>query len=199
MNEQSDGISLDLSAFLSFLQSAENLKSTLRSGHTSTGRPESTAEHTWRLCLMVMLFEGVYPQIDHHKLLKLCVIHDLGEALHGDIPAVEQDPTVDKSIEERQHLLAVIAALPQPQHDAILALWDEYEAAATPEARLAKAFDKLETCLQHTQGDNVPDFDYAFNLDYGKRYTDYDELTRTLRRMIDAETRRLAEENGQFD
>ena len=189
----------DLENILTFLRTAEQLKSTLRSGHTATGRPESTAEHTWRLCLLAMLFEDAYPEIHHHKLLKMCVIHDLGEALHGDIPAVAQDPDVDKSVEERQHLLEILNALPQPQHDAILALWDEYEAAATPEARLAKAFDKLETCLQHTQGDNVPDFDYAFNLDYGKQYTDTDELTRMLRTMIDAETRRLAEKNGQFD
>ena len=183
----------DLESILTFLRTAEQLKSTLRSGHTATGRPESTAEHTWRLCLMVMLFEDAYPAIDHHRLLKMCVIHDLGEALHGDIPAVVQDPAVDKSLEERQHLLELIAPLPLPQQDAILALWDEYEAAATPEARLAKAFDKLETCLQHTQGRNVPDFDYAFNLHYGKRYTDADHLTQALRARIDMDTQRLAD------
>ncbi len=48
-----------------------------RSGYTAQGRPESTAEHTWRLCLMVRLFEDTYPGIDHLHLLKLCVIYDL--------------------------------------------------------------------------------------------------------------------------
>ena len=183
---------------LDFLRAAEQLKNTLRSGHTSTGRPESTAEHTWRLCLMVMLFAPDYPDVDVLQLLKMCLIHDLGEALHGDIPAVDQDPAVDKSVEEREHLLQLIAPLPADRHAEILALWDEYNAATTTEARLAKAFDKLETVLQHTQGRNVPGFDYAFNLHYGKRFTDYDELTRALRARIDADTQRLADVNDQL-
>ena len=188
----------DISQILDFLRAAEQLKNTLRSGHTSTGRPESTAEHTWRLCLMVMLFAPDYPDVDVLRLLKMCLIHDLGEALHGDIPAVDQDPAVDKSVEERAHLLELIAPLPADRHAEILALWDEYNAATTTEARLAKAFDKLETVLQHTQGRNVPGFDYAFNLHYGKRFTDYDELTRALRARIDADTQRLADVNGQL-
>jgi len=181
-----------LSQFLDFLRGAEQLKSTLRSGYTAQGRPESTAEHTWRLCLMVMLFEDAYPGIDHHRLLKLCVIHDLGEALHGDIPAIHQDPAVDKAIEERCHFLELLAPLPADKQRDLLALWDEYNAAATPEARLAKAFDKLETVLQHTQGRNPPDFDYAFNLGYARQYTDLDPLTRELRAQIDTVTAQLA-------
>lgn len=177
-----------LSSILDFLRAAEQLKSTLRSGYTAQGRPESTAEHTWRLCLMAMLFEDAYPDVDHHCLLKLCVIHDLGEALHGDIPAVAQDPTVDKAIEERRHFLEVLAPLPAEKQRTLLALWDEYNAAKTPEARLAKAFDKLETLLQHTQGRNPLDFDYAFNLGYARQYTDLDDLTRALRAQIDVAT-----------
>lgn len=51
-----------------------------------------------------------------------------------------------------------------------------------------KALDKLETLLQHTQGDNPADFDYAFNLDYGRRYTDRAPLFKTLRELLDART-----------
>jgi len=178
---------------LDFLRAAEQLKNTLRSGRTSQGRPESAAEHTWRLCLMVMLFEDAYPGIDHHRLLKLCVVHDLGEALYGDIPAIEQDPASDKTGEERLHFLELLTPLPEAQQRALLALWDEYNAITTPEARLAKAFDKLETLLQHTQGRNVENFDYAFNLDYGRRYTDLDPLTQALRALIDVETQRRAD------
>jgi putative hydrolase of HD superfamily len=187
----------EMHQMLDFLRSAERLKDTLRSGYTTQGRPESTAEHTWRLCLMAMLFAGEYPEIDAHRVLKLCVIHDLGEALHGDIPAIHQDPAVDKAIEERSHLLELLAPLPAHKQSELLALWDEYNAAVTPEARLAKALDKLETVLQHTQGRNPPDFDYAFNLGYARQYTDYDAFTRRLRAIIDADTRRLAEAAGQ--
>ena len=76
--------------------------------------------------------------------------------------------------------------LDEPQRAGILALWQEYEDAATPEAQAVKALDKLETLLQHTQGQNPPDFDYAFNLQYGKRYTDAAPLFAELRALIAA-------------
>ena len=72
---------------LNFLREAESLKSTLRSGHTSSGRLESVAEHTWRLCLLAMALAPEFPEVDAHRLMKICLIHDLGEALQGDIPA----------------------------------------------------------------------------------------------------------------
>jgi len=179
-----------LSQILTFLQTAESLKSTLRSAHTSFGRPESVAEHTWRLCLLVMVLAPEFPEVDAHRLMKICLIHDLGEALQGDIPAPLQDPNFDKSQSEREDLLELLSPLPELQRGEILELWEEYEQAATPEAKLAKAFDKLETLLQHTQGQNPPDFDYAFNLDYGRRYTELNVQTRQLRAWIDEETRK---------
>jgi putative hydrolase of HD superfamily len=177
-------------ARLDFLREAERLKDVLRSGRTSSGRAESTAEHSWRLCLMALAFADALPGVDTLKLLKLCVVHDLGEALHGDIPAIEQAAHPDKSAHERNDLLTLTAALDGPLRDEIVALWDEYEAAATPEARAAKALDKLETILQHNQGDNPPDFDYAFNLDYGRRYTDAAPLFSAIRAIVDADTQR---------
>ena len=179
-----------LSQILTFLRAVEPLKSTLRSGHTSSGRPESVAEHTWRLCLLVLVLAPEFPEVDAHRLMKICLIHDLGEALQGDIPAPLQDPNVDKSQSEREDLLELLSPLPELQRGEILELWEEYEQAATPEAKLAKAFDKLETLLQHTQGENPPDFDYAFNLDYGRRYTELNVQTRQLRAWIDEETRK---------
>jgi putative hydrolase of HD superfamily len=71
-----------------------------------------------------------------------------------------------------------------------LSLWDEYEAATSVEARLAKGLDKLETILQHTQGANPPDFDYAFNLAYGRQYTSADPLLAAIRARLDQETAR---------
>lgn len=87
---------IELEGILEFLRRAEELKNTLRSSRTSNGRHESTAEHTWRLCLMVLLFEKQYPDIDTLKSLKICVIHDLGESIRGDIAAVDQVEGVDK-------------------------------------------------------------------------------------------------------
>ncbi|ESJ20173.1 phosphohydrolase [Cupriavidus sp. HPC(L)] len=174
---------------LDFLREAERLKDVLRSARTSSGRPESTAEHSWRLCLMAMVFADQLPELDWLKVLKLCIVHDLGEAIHGDIPATEQSASRGKSEQERHDLLALTCVLDASMRDSILSLWDEYEAAASPEAKAVKALDKLETLLQHNQGSNPPDFDYRFNLDYGKRHTDTHALFRAMRDLIDEDTR----------
>ena len=80
----------DLDGVLGFLRAAERLKTVTRSGWTSTGEAESVAEHTWRLCLMAMVLYGRAENIDLARLLKMCLIHDLGEAIGGDVPAPAQ-------------------------------------------------------------------------------------------------------------
>ncbi|MGM3277693.1 HD domain-containing protein [Ralstonia sp. 24A2] len=178
-----------LLARLDFLREAERLKNVLRSGYTSTGRPESTAEHSWRLSLMAIVFADALKELDLLKVLQLCVVHDLGEAIHGDVPATHQHAHPNKSMQERLDLLQLTHMLDTPARNAIVALWDEYEAAATPEARAVKALDKLETILQHNQGANPDDFDYAFNLGYGQRYMQAAPLFAMLRELLDAQTR----------
>lgn len=178
-----------LAGLLAFLQAAEQLKDTLRSGSTRTGRMESTAEHSWRLALMVLVFEKDLPDLDIPRLLKLCLVHDLGEAISGDVPAPSQAPGDDRQERERQDFRSLCAPLPQDVASELLVLWEEYAEAETPEARLAKAFDKLETMLQHLL---MPDGDvifYDFNLSYGRERTDYSPLTRQIRDIVDERTR----------
>jgi putative hydrolases of HD superfamily len=182
----------ELDGVLTFLRSAERLKTVTRSGWTSAGRAESVAEHTWRLCLMAMLLFGDAADVDLARLLKMCLIHDLGEAIGGDVPAPTQTPGLNKSEHERRDLLHLIEPLPRHLQAEILELWDEYESAQSREARLAKGLDKLETILQHTQGLNPADFDYAFNLGYGQEYTAADPLLAALRARLDTETARRA-------
>ena len=182
-----------LKGILIFLKNAEQLKDTIRSSYTSKGRHESTAEHSWRLCLMAVVLEKEFPKIEIEKLLKLCIVHDLGEALNGDISAVDQTDDVNKGVEERKDLMELTRPLPPELQKEILGLWDEYENAVSQEAKLAKALDKLETLLQHTQGMNLGNIDYQFNMTYGKQYTDYDLVTRELRAIIDIETQQMLE------
>jgi putative hydrolases of HD superfamily len=184
----------ELEGILSFLRAAERLKTVTRSGWTSTGQAESVAEHTWRLCLMAMLLYGRAPGVDLARLLKMCLIHDLGEAIGGDIPAPMQHSAGSKSGKERADLVELTAPLPPEFAREILDLWDEYEAATSPEARLAKGLDKLETILQHNQGMNPADFDYAFNLGYGQQYTAADPVLAALRARLDEETSRRAKD-----
>lgn len=177
-----------IESILEFLQSAEQLKDTLRNSITSKGRQESTAEHTWRLCLMVMLFQSELGDTNVLHLLKLCIIHDLGEAISGDIPAIEQQDDIDKSVLERKDIRTLTSSLPNLQKTEILALWEEYEKGETREARLAKGFDKLETIMQHNIGKNAVDFDHQFNLSYGKPYTDKHPLLKQIRLLVDQAT-----------
>jgi putative hydrolases of HD superfamily len=183
----------ELDGILAFLRHAEQLKVVTRSGWTSAGQPESVAAHTWRLCLMALVFAPSFPGIDYAKLVKLCIIHDLGEAISGDIPAIHQRPGESKAIQERQDLLSLLQPLPPRLQQEITDLWDEYEAAATPAAKVAKALDKLETIMQHNQGQNPPDFDYAFNLTYGQQFTQADPLIAAIRRVLDQETAQRAQ------
>ncbi|MBW3571753.1 MAG: HD domain-containing protein [Gemmatimonadetes bacterium] len=178
----------EIPGVLEFLRSAEKLKHTHRSAWTSQGQPESVAEHTWRLCLMALVLADGFPGVDFARLAKMCIIHDLGEAIGGDIPAIHQVPGQSKAGEERADLLQLLHPLPERLRAEITALWDEYEAAGSPEARLAKALDKLETIMQHNQGSNPPDFDYGFNLDYGKRYTSGHPLIEEIRALLDRDT-----------
>jgi 5'-deoxynucleotidase YfbR-like HD superfamily hydrolase len=186
----------ELDGVLAFLRAAERLKTVTRSGWTSTGKAESVAEHTWRLCLMAMVLYGRTEDIDLAKLLKMCLIHDLGEAIGGDVPAPAQVAGSPKAGQERADLLALVEPLPASLQREILELWDEYEAASSPEAKVAKGLDKLETILQHTQGRNPDDFDYAFNLDYGQRYTAADPVLAALRSRLDEVTAQRARDAG---
>jgi len=173
---------------LAFIQAAGKLKDTLRSAHTEEGRQESTAEHTWRLCLWVIVFRDDFPEIDFERVLSICIVHDLGEAISGDIPAIYQDPTVSKSADERRDFETLLKPLPSELQAQFLSLWDEYEAAETPEAKLVKGLDKLETIMQHNQGANPSDFDYGFNLTYGEKHTKTHPVLQTIREILDKET-----------
>lgn len=188
---ESDG---DIEKRLAFVREAGRMKDILRSGFTIEGQPESVAEHSWRLCLLVMSFSDLLEGIDVARLLKLCIVHDLGEIYGGDVPAIHQSPDDGRKAREQADVAKLASFLPENLEKEVAALWAEYEEGVTREAILAKGFDKLETMMTHNQGNNPPDFDYRFNLEYGRERTDAHALIRTIRSFIDAETERLAAE-----
>ena len=190
----------EIRGVLEFVRNAERLKTVTRSAYTTTGEVESVAEHSWRVALMAMLLASEFPDVDAARVLRMCVVHDLGEAIGGDVPAPEQarrresGESAGKSAAERRDLLTLLEPLPAALQADIVLLWDEYEAAQTREARLAKALDKLETILQHTQGKNPSAFDYRFNLGYGREYTESPPLIAAIRGLLDEATERRARE-----
>ncbi|RNB82391.1 HD domain-containing protein [Brevibacillus fluminis] len=182
---------------LSFVKELERLKDQQRTAWTGMARRESIAEHSWRLTMFALILEDYFPDVDCDKVLRMCLIHDLGECYDGDVSATIP---VDKAEKERKEE-AAITTLSQPlasrTRQKLLALWHEYNAAETKEAKLAKALDKMETILQHNQGKNPSDFNYVFNLDYGRSAAQFDPLLASLRELIDQETMARARENGQ--
>lgn len=75
---------------IEILSVAERLKDEVRHSYTSGGRRESVAEHSWRITLMAYFVSDEFPEADLLKIMKMCLIHDLGEAFTGDIPAFEK-------------------------------------------------------------------------------------------------------------
>jgi putative hydrolase of HD superfamily len=181
---------------IAFLALIERLKDTLRNSRTSTGRTESAAEHTWRVALMAMLL-GPSLGVDAGRLIRVVLVHDLAEAFTGDLPAPTPRQPGVKEAREREALATLTMTLPSAQRAEIFALWEEYESGSTPEGRMAKGLDKLETILQHAQGVNPADFDLGFNLGYGRRDTDAHPLLAAVRALLDASTQaRLGEGDG---
>ena len=75
---------------LEILSVAKKLKCNTRHCYTSSGRHESVAEHSWRLALMAMLLAPEFPETDMDRVIRMCLIHDLGEAFTGDIPTFDK-------------------------------------------------------------------------------------------------------------
>lgn len=179
--------------YLQFIREAERLKNVLRTAYTSEGRHESTAEHSWRLALLAAVLTGERPELDMQRVVLMCLIHDLGEAFDGDVPAIAQTAPGVKAASELAAMERLTRLLPPEAGATIREIWEEYEACQTPEARWVKALDKAETIIQHNQGANPEDFDYAFNLSYGKKYTSEHPVIAQLRAIVDADTRSNAE------
>lgn len=177
-----------LTGFMRFMERVENLKNTLRSGRTSTGRQESAAEHSWRLALMVLLLTPHCAGADPLRLLELTLVHDLAEAVCGDVPAVLQTENDGRAARELDAIEDLGKDLPNGMRKKLIDLWTEYEQGETLEARIVKGMDKLETLMQHNQGKNTPEFDYAFNLRYAQKYTNVSPLLVAIRKKIDAAT-----------
>jgi putative hydrolases of HD superfamily len=181
----------DPAAYLAFFRAAEPLKHTLRNSWTSAGRRESTAEHSWRLALMALALADELPEADLARLLGLLLIHDLGEAVRGDIPAPLQ--TGAKAEGERADLETLLAPLPAGRGASARAL-GRIRGRRHPRGAHRQGARPLETVLQHTEGANPADFDYAFNLGYGRDRTAAHPLIAALRALVDAETERRARE-----
>lgn len=138
-----------LRAQLTFVAEADRLKTILRASPlASVERRENDAEHSWHLALMVMLLaEHADEPIDVGHAMRLVVIHDLVEIHAGDSPVFDAAAVVGQREREEAAADRLFGLLPEDQAVEIRALWDEFEAGRTPEARFCKAMDRLQPML----------------------------------------------------
>ena len=184
------------SELLEILSVAEKLKCVTRHCDTTSGRRESVAEHSWRLALMAMLVGDEFPELDLNKVIRMCIIHDLGESFTGDIPAF--DKSSNHRILEQQRLHGWIETFPEPAKTQFEQLLAEMNAMETDEARLYKALDNLEAVIQHNESDIstwLP-LEYDLQLTYGADKVGFSPYLQRLKAELDDWTRQKIAEEG---
>ena len=134
---------------IEFLKITEKLKCNTRHSWTSTGRRESVAEHSFQLMVLAWSVKDEFPDIDMEKVMKMCLFHDFGEAITGDIPSFEKT-TKDEKIEE-EAVFKALEILPEEQRKELVTLFEEMNDLNTKEAKLYKALDKMEAVIQHNE------------------------------------------------
>lgn len=190
---------MDCRNYIDFLNNIEKLKCTLRHSWTSGGRQESVAEHSWRLAVMAMLCADEYPNVDVNKVIKMCLIHDLGEAITGDIPAFQKNEKDEQS--EDKAVNQLIAILPADAKEELTALFEEMYAMKTEEAKLYKSLDNIEAVISHNEADLstwLPK-EYELNLTYGEENCQWSDWTQELREQVKQDSRSKINNKGKMN
>ena len=136
---------------LQFLLEVDRLKQVLRRNYLMDGtRRENTAEHSWHITLAVwILAEYSNVPVDLMHVVKMLLVHDIVEIDAGDTFAYDVAGHEDKDEREQRAADRLFGLLPADQRDEMRALWDEFEALQTPEARFARAVDMLMPMLHN--------------------------------------------------
>lgn len=173
---------------LEILDVAERLKDATRHCYTRKGRHESVAEHCWMMTLMAMFLREEFPDVDMDKVIEMCIIHDLGEAFTGDIPAF--DKTSADEEKEEEMLYSWVKSLPEPFAGKMQALYKEMAERETKEAKVYKAIDGLEAVIQHNFSDLstwIPK-EYDLNVTYANDKVAFSEYLTELREEVRKDT-----------
>ncbi len=172
------GLDGRLAQQLGFLLEADRLKSVIRGSRIADGsRRENTAEHSWHLALFALVLkEWAVGEVDAWRVVRMLILHDLVEIECGDTPLFDAVGAAGQAGREQLAADVVFGLLPPDQARELRGLWEEFEAATTPDAKFAKALDRLQPILlNHAVG--------------GGTWTDYG-VDETRERSL---TRRIAE------
>lgn len=188
---------MEARTLLDALHVAERLKDATRHCYTSGGRHESVAEHSWRAALMAYFLKDELTDIDVDKVIKMCLIHDLGEAFTGDIPSF--DKTTADEVREEELLYAWVDNLPGKVAEEMRSLFEEMAARETLEAKLFKAIDGMEAVIQHNESPLstwIPK-EYELNKTYAEDRVTFSPYLTELRRLMKEDTLRKLEKEKE--
>ena len=169
---------------LSMLHTAGKLKDATRHCDTPGGRRESVAEHSWRLALMAYWMKDEFPELDMDKVIRMCLVHDLGECFTGDIPVFlkrkEDEAREEKLLEDW------LDSLPDGISQEMKALYTEMNQRQTPEAKLYKALDGLEALISHNEADisTWEPHEYDLQLKYAWDRMEFSPYLMELRKQV---------------
>ncbi|PKF61140.1 phosphohydrolase [Psychromonas sp. psych-6C06] len=140
----------DIAKILDFIVEIEKLKAVLRKTRpVGLERYENSGEHSWHVCLSALLLKDYSNEsIDINRVIKMLLVHDLGEIDVGDT-IVYNSGTVENKSKEEACINRVLNILPEEQRAEYLELWHECELAETPEAKYAKAIDRIPPLLHN--------------------------------------------------
>jgi putative hydrolases of HD superfamily len=142
-----------LEAQFAFLNEADRLKQVLRATTLVDGsRPENSGEHSWHLALYALvLADQAAPGVSIDRVIRMLLIHDMVEIDVGDVPIHSQNGQAHASAETRaaeaKAADRIFGLLPPDLRDSLRALWEEFEASETPDARFAKSLDRVQPVM----------------------------------------------------
>lgn len=179
---------MEVKKLLDALLVAERLKDTTRHCYTSKGRHESVAEHSWMMTLMAFFMKDEFPEADMDKVIRMCIIHDLGECFTGDISTFEKTENNEEA--EEKLLYNWVASLPEEYATEMKRLYEEMAERKTLEAKIYKSIDSLEALIQHNISDIstwIPK-EYDLNMTYADDKVAFSDYLKTLREAIREDT-----------
>lgn len=132
----------------------------------NSDRNENDAEHSWHLALMaIVLAEHSKEPIDILKVIKMVLIHDIVEIDAGDTFIYDSQKNHSNTDEERLAAQRIFGLLPKEQRDELIAIWEEFEAGESSEAKFARSMDRLEPLLQNTSNKGGTWNEFGVNYD----------------------------------
>lgn len=137
---------------LAFLYEIDKLKYIFRKTKliNNPDRFENDAEHSWHLCVMAMVLqEHAHEPIELLRVIKMLLLHDIVEIDAGDTFFFDPSRAPQQSEAEEAAAERIFGLLPEAQRAEFRSIWIEFEAGLSPEAKYAKAIDRIEPVFQN--------------------------------------------------